>query len=199
MVDHKKYIEFKKKQLKERLEQLYDKLDFLVDEQAFYHPYGRDEDEINQRISETYEEINQIHGEIHLIDKDLVASSEIVDIYLEEGSIEKGYGYFAIFLHGTSTRIGHVRLNSRPDNCYGNIGYGLGEGYRGHRFMLQSLELLKETMLKMKIIKPILTVEPDNMASVRTIQNFGGVLIRENSDYDTYEVDLMKDETAKKK
>lgn len=197
-MDSKKYIELRKRKLEEELEQLYKKLDAFIDEQAFYRSYGRDVG-IGQKISETYEEISKIRGEIHLIDKDPVASNEIIDIYLEEGSIEKGYGYFAIFLHGTSTKIGHVRLNNKPDNQFGNIGYGLDEEYRGHRFMLQSLEILKETMLKMKIIKPILTVEPNNKASVRTIQNFGGVLISKNSYYDTYEVDLESDEISKKK
>lgn len=113
--------------------------------------------------------------------------------------MNKGYGNFEIFLHGTPTKIGHVRLNRDTDKVFGNIGYGLDEEYRGHHFMLQSLDLLKDTMLKMKIVKLIITVEPDNEASIKTIQAFGGVLTENHDWYDTYEVDLTKKESAKKR
>lgn len=58
-------------------------------------------------------------------------------------------------------------------------------------------------MLKMRIIKPIITVEPDNLASVKTIQAFGGVLVQKHNNkelyYDTYEVDLLGKQEPKKR
>lgn len=133
-----------------------------------------------------------------------VASNEILDIYLDYGSINRGYGNFEIFLHATSTKIGHIRLNTdvfREE--LGNIGYSLFEEYRGQHFMLQSLELLKDTMLKMKIVKPIITVKPQNLVSVKTIEAFGGILVQKHNDkelyYDTYEVDLLEKEEEKRR
>lgn len=155
--------------------------------------------EIHQEIEQIYQEMDKIHEEISLI-RPLVSSNEILDIYLNDGGIKKGYGNFDVFLHGTSTKIGHVRLNRDTDKVFGNIGYGLDEEYRGHHFMLQSLNLLKDTMLKMKIVKPIITVEPDNLASVKTIQAFGGILTEKNNGwYDTYEVDLTEKQSPKKR
>jgi len=136
------------------------------------------------------------------VSESLVSHLPIVVINPIPGQEEEN-AEFGIFLHGTALRIGRVTLRSNVYNTLGNVGYGLDEEYRGHRFMLQSLELLKETMIKMKIPKPIFTVEPDNEPSIHTIQNFGGVLIQphdgKNLWYDTYEVDLMKEETPKRK
>lgn len=180
---------------KKKLEKLQKELEILIDKER----------EISHKINQVFCEIDRARSEIHLLENNPVASNETLDIYLEEGSIEEESASFGIYLHGTSTRIGRVSLRS---NFYeslwlGNVGYGLDEEYQGHRFMLQSLELLKETMIRMKIYKPVITVEPNNEPSIHTIQNFGGVLIQPHDGkkiwYDTYEVDLMADETPKKK
>lgn len=161
------------------------------------------ERELSDKIHQTFHEIDRVCGEIHLLENNSIASNEKLDIYLEAGSIEEENGEFGIYLHGISTRIGCVSLRSNFYKLLGNVGYGLDEEYRGHRFMLQSLELLRKTMIQMKIYKPIITVESDNEPSIHTIQNFGGVLIQPHDGkeiwYDTYEVDLMTNKTSKKK
>lgn len=190
---------------KAKLEELQEKLDALFEkEREIYYSESDSLDkriEIRQEIEQVYQEKNRVYEEIFLLENQPVASNEILDIYPYDGDIKKDYGNFAIFLHGTSTRIGHVRLNRVTDKVFGNIGYGLDEEYRGHHFMLQSLNLLKDSMLKMKIVKPIITVEPDNLASVKTIQAFGGILTEGHQEYnryyDTYEVDLTDYESGK--
>lgn len=187
---------------KKKLEKLQKELEILIDKER--RVYDRNEErEISHKINQVFCEIDRARSEIHLLENNPVASNETIDIYLEEGSIEEESAYFGIYLHGTSTRIGRVSLRGDFYRSLGNIGYGLDEEYRGHRFMLQSLELLKETMIRMKIYKPVITVEPNNEPSIHTIQNFGGVLIQPHDGkkiwYDTYEVDLMADETPKKK
>lgn len=199
-------LELKKEKLEEKLEELQEKLDVLYEKKweiDYYNPDSLNKEmEIHQEIEQVFQEMDRIHEEISLI-RPLVASDEILDIYLNNGGIKKGYGNFDVFIHGTSTKIGHVRLNRDNNKVYGNVGYGLDEEYRGHHFMLQSLDLLKDTMLKMKIVKPIITVEPDNLASVKTIQAFGGILTEDHQEYnryyDTYEVDLTGKESPKKR
>ena len=206
-------LEFKKKDLESKkyeLEQLCEELKNLIaTKEEFYYwenkqrKIQRKIDRVTREINRIRSEIDRINVEIYVLENNPVVSNENLDIYLREGNIEDGYGFFEIFLHGTSTKIGRVTLYTYPMNAYGNVGYGLEEEYRGHRFMLQSLEILKETMIKMKIFKPIFTVEPDNLPSVHTIRNFGGTLIKDHQEYntwyDTYEVDLMAEKPSKKK
>lgn len=189
---------------KKKLEKLQKELEILIDKER--RTYDRNEErEISHKINQVFCEIDRARSEIHLLENNPVASNETLDIYLEEGSIEEKIASFGIYLHGTSTRIGRVSLRSDfyESLWLGNVGYGLDEEYQGHRFMLQSLELLKETMIRMKIYKPVITVEPNNEPSIHTIKNFGGVLIQPHDGkkiwYDTYEVDLMADEAPKKK
>ena len=155
--------------------------------------------EIDQKVKELFYRLDLIRGEIRFLEKNPIVSNEKLDIYFDHGSIENGYGIFEIHLHRSPTRIGYVRLIREPNNSFGNISYELDKKYRGHRFILQSLELLKVTMLKMKIVKPIITVEPENLASVKTIQAFGGVLTEKHDWYDTYEVDLLEKQETKKR
>lgn len=140
--------------------------------------------------------------EMYFLEHSPLISNTNIDLYLESGSIEDDYVEFNIFLHETHTKIGHVTVNKVKDEVFGNIGYGLYEEYRGHHFMLQSLELLKDTMLKTKLVKPIITVVPNNLASVKTIQDFGGYLVKEHNNkeryYDTYEVNLLEQQEPKK-
>ena len=183
----------KMEELKELEEQL-----SLLQNTSFSSSDNRQE--IDNKIGKLFSKIDLVRGEIRFLEGNPVVSNEKLDIYFDNGSMEDGYGIFEIHLHGTSNRIGYVRLIREPHNSFGNISYALDGKYRGHHFMLQSLDLLKDTMLKMKIVKPIITVEPDNLASVKTIQAFGGILTEKNNGwYDTYEVDLTEKQSPKKR
>lgn len=182
----------KRKELKELEEQL-----SLLQNTPFSG--SNKQQEIDNKIRNLFSKIDLVRGEIRFLEGNPIVSNEKLDIYLDNGSIENGCGIFEIHLHGTPNRIGYVRLIRDPHNSFGNISYALDEKYRGHHFMLQSLDLLKDTMLKMKIVKPIITVEPDNEASIKTIQAFGGVLTENNGWYDTYEVDLTEKQSPKKR
>lgn len=202
--------ENKKKELQEKeeeLENLITKFHILNDTIYDISPYNPDfqkkRQKYREKITKILTTIDLLKNEIYFLKHNPVVSNAKLDLYLGRGSIEEGYVEFDVFLHATSVKIGHVRLNKENDNVFGNIGYGLDKEYRGHHFMLQSLELLKDIMLKMRIIKPIITVEPDNLASVKTIQAFGGVLVQKHNNkelyYDTYEVDLLEKQEPKKR
>ena len=68
--------------------------------------------------------------------------------------------------------------------------------------MIQSLELLKSPLIERNIINPILTTFPDNLASIKTIERFGGKLIEEANNshyYNIYQADLSNTTETKKR
>ncbi|MFA5596620.1 MAG: GNAT family N-acetyltransferase [Pusillimonas sp.] len=70
-------------------------------------------------------------------------------------------------------RIGH------NDKTYvgGNIGYSVQEQYRGNRYALKACELLFKQAKKHNMDHLIITCDPDNLASVKTIERAGGQFI----------------------
>lgn len=84
--------------------------------------------------------------------------------------------YFDIcLLDGTS--IGHCDLRiGHNDKTYigGNIGYGIDEEYRGHRYATKACKLLFKQAKKHDLDYLIITCVPDNIASARTCELAGG-------------------------
>lgn len=87
--------------------------------------------------------------------------------------------YFDICLpDGTS--IGHCDLRiGHNDKTYigGNIGYGIDEGYRGHRYAAKACALLFRQARKHGMEYLIITCVPENIASSRTCEIAGGQLL----------------------
>lgn len=117
-----------------------------------------------------------------------------IDLYLDEEAdkVGKVCENYNIALAGEKRFIGHVRVtyDEMSDNFLGNIGYELNREFRGNGYMLQALEILKRPMLESGLERPIITVDPKNRASVRTIEKFGGKKLDKDEWYDSYEVDL---------
>ena len=74
-----------------------------------------------------------------------------------------------------SLRVGHNRLTYFG----GNIGYGIDEPYRGHRYAVRACRLLFSLAVKHDMDYLLITCSVDNPASERTIQLAGGMLIAE--------------------
>jgi tagatose 1,6-diphosphate aldolase len=66
----------------------------------------------------------------------------------------------------------HVRL------CAGHIGYGVSESFRGHGYAFQACRALASFV---RTVSPdvIITADPDNYASLRTIERLGAVFLDE--------------------
>ena len=99
------------------------------------------------------------------------------------GAPERGlvpYYHYRIFVGELDAghinlRVGdtqHVRL------CAGHIGYGISESFRGHGYAYQACRALAPLV---RAISPevIITTDPDNYASVRTIERLGAVFLDE--------------------
>jgi ubiquinone/menaquinone biosynthesis C-methylase UbiE/predicted acetyltransferase len=84
--------------------------------------------------------------------------------------------YFSICLPD-GTKIGQCDLRiGHNDRLYigGNIGYGIGEAYRGHHYAAKACRLLLRQAGKHQLDYVIITCDPANTASSRTCELAGG-------------------------
>ena len=90
---------------------------------------------------------------------------------------------FRIVLHGTAVQIGYcdLRLGMNDILYYaGNIGYRIYTPYRGNHYAKEATELLlhvADQVYDMKRV--IITCSPDNIASVRTLEQIPGYQLLE--------------------
>lgn len=87
--------------------------------------------------------------------------------------------YFDICLMD-GTKIGQCDLRiGQNDKTYigGNIGYGIDEAYRGHRYAAKACLLLFRQARKHGMTYLYVTCDPDNAASARTCELAGGEYI----------------------
>lgn len=87
--------------------------------------------------------------------------------------------YFDICLLD-GTKIGNCDLRiGHNEKTYigGNIGYGIDEAYRGHRYASKACELLFKQAKKHDMDYLIITCDPSNKASSRTCELAGGTYI----------------------
>ena len=87
--------------------------------------------------------------------------------------------YFDICLLD-GTKIGHCDLRiGHNDKTYigGNIGYGIDEPYRGHRYAAKACALLFMQARRHGMDHLYITCDPDNTASSRTCRIAGGEYI----------------------
>ena len=112
-----------------------------------------------------------------------------------EGNPEKNWVpayYFGICL-ADGTRIGQCDLRiGHNDRLYigGNIGYGIDEAYRGHRYAAKACRLLFRQARKHGMDYVIIICDPGNTASARTCELAGGQYLETADipeDHDMYE------------
>jgi len=70
-----------------------------------------------------------------------------------------------------------IRFGMNPYMRYmGNIGYTIYPPYRGHHYAFHATKLLL-SLAKESMNEVIITCNPDNMASIKTIERLGGELL----------------------
>lgn len=154
--------------------------------------------------SEVYEEIFVLKKRITdlkrkiIITKGPTYTNGKLNLYLDDGSIESEEEIYKIALVDTENWIGTIRVTHViHDYLLANIGYELIKEARGNGYMIQALEILRQPLIDKGLSKPVLSVDPENIPSVRTIEKFGGKKINIGDKwFDTYEVDLT-DESHK--
>jgi len=96
----------------------------------------------------------------------------------KEPDNEVDYNY-DINLNGK--KIGHLRLtfgSSRSLYYLGQVGYTIEEKYRGNGYAQKAVRMIMPAAYAAGFERFIITCNPGNAASVKTIENLGGELIR---------------------
>ena len=88
---------------------------------------------------------------------------------------------FEMYLLDTNQKIGAIKLRpkltSELREYGGHIEYEVAKKFRGNNYVARSCVLLFPLMKKLKIDPIIITCDPANIASIKTIEKIGGKLI----------------------
>ena len=130
------------------------------------------------------------YNDFEFIDPGVMIDGEL-ELKLEEASPyypEKGFvpAYKFLMLDtNTKASFGYidlrVGLTKKLKEYGGHIGYQVEETHRGHRYATRSCRLLFPLIRKLGINPVVITCAPDNLASVKTIESLGSVLIETKS------------------
>lgn len=89
--------------------------------------------------------------------------------------------FYDIYLSGTKQRLGKCDLRLKNDGFmyyYGNIGYNILESQRGHHYAYYACKILfKIAKEEFDMQELIITCNPDNDASYKTLKKLKGDLV----------------------
>lgn len=122
-----------------------------------------------------------------MVDGDLELQLVATDPYNPKKGWVPGYR-FAMIRGSTGETVGdidlRVGLTEKLKMLGGHIGYEVYEPYRGHRYATRSCRLLLPFAKALGINPVVLTCDPANIPSVKTIEALGAKLVK------THEVEL---------
>ena len=90
------------------------------------------------------------------------------------------YCYFIVL---GDRRIGSITLRlgfNESILIHGHIGYTIDEGYRGHGYSYYALQLILKLAQDHGYSELLVTCDPHNISSIKSVLKIGGILIREN-------------------
>lgn len=104
---------------------------------------------------------------------DLISDDEIqLKISLKVDSTKQFY--YLIYRKKDNCKIGHcgIRLETNNTNYYiGNIEYEIFEQYRGNNYAEKAVKLLSKVASHYRINHLLITANPENKPSIKTIEN----------------------------
>lgn len=193
-------LETKQEKIKQEINNINLKLNELLKQKGFYR---EEKEKLAKQLCLLYDKNWNIQEEIDFLKRQITYAhpsytNGIIDLYLDFSS--DSVSDYIITLSGSTKEIGNVRINWEDVDMFGNIGCSLYQEYRGNHYMIQALELLKKPMIEKGLTKPHIMIEPGNISSIKSVEQFGGVLIKESDDeqfWNTYEVDLLDSKKSK--
>lgn len=184
-------------ELEGRLSRISAQLNTLY-ENKMYANLDLDEDTIDDLIGKLKEDYIRIVDEIDKVRKADYSDGELDLIINPRKGYEDKDVYYDIRITNTPVYIGEIRVTySNHVKFLGDVGYELKPEHRGKGYMVKALNVLKEPLRERGLNRPKFTVYPSNIASVKTIQKFGGEKIDSTGFYDIYEVNLEEDTDKK--
>lgn len=215
-----KMLSIKRKELKEKerilleeSEEMFLKMDELVDSGKFSDEEIKDkweecyskEDILIEKRKAIKEEITDILKTLYELRKVMDTPSKLegknVDLY--KVGLES-YCY-SICLHGTKEVIGDIKYRGELDEIStlstGNIGYYIAKQYRGNGYVSEALQILSDKLYEEGISTIYIAVKPDNIASRRVAEKFGGKIMQDvSSEFSiVYKCDLNKIKKSNKR
>lgn len=175
---------------KEQLEKAIELMEFQVDNLYYKETPNSDYEweEYFSKRDKLWKQIDELKRKLLFLNGPTVTGKEI-DLYkLGENAS------FEIYLHGTTTCIGTIEYRGRWGGYFGDIGYRIHEPFRGNHYALKALRLIREPILATGETEITITADPDNLASVKTIEAFGGKLIDSSEGVSSYSCNLMEEE-----
>ena len=113
-------------------------------------------------------------------------SGPIVSLKLQ-GFYEKEMGtdlpHYCFFIMLGSHKIGSITLRLGYNDMtmvHGHVGYTIDEGYRGHGYSYYALELIIDLAQEHGYDHLLLTCDPHNMSSIKSVLKAGGILVQES-------------------
>ncbi len=129
-------------------------------------------------------------------------SGETLDLHLigvyEPDNGDLPFYWWNIVLKSNNTAVGKIslRLGHSYHSYYnGNIGYEIDEEYRGHHYALLACQMVLKIAKQHNMDKLYIACDYDNIASSRTIERLGAVLVEEvlpPEDYLYYDKEMVK-------
>ena len=99
------------------------------------------------------------------------------DIYVSGSNLGSNLGSN----QGSNLKVGKCDLRLKNDGFmyyYGNVGYNIKESYRGHHYAYYACKILfKIAKEEFGLKELIITCNPDNDASYKTLKRLGGKLV----------------------
>lgn len=121
--------------------------------------------------------LSKIDNELRIYEKNPDLTDGEIDIYINSNKGDVAFRGI-IFLHNTSLEVGEIEYRGPCDAKWlGDIGYTINEEYRGNNYAYKALELISQIIASKGIDKVSITTNKRNIASVKTIEKFGGVAI----------------------
>lgn len=80
---------------------------------------------------------------------------------------------FSLHLDGVEESVGGIELRLKPNRYGGQVGYAVGEAYRGRGLAARALRLLLPLAREHDIQRLWIACDPANVASRRTCENVG--------------------------
>jgi len=115
-----------------------------------------------------------------LVDNDLELQVKELCPYNPNKGFVPGYKFEMV--HTETKRVMgvidlRVGLTEKLKEFGGHIGYEVSEPYRGHKYAARSFKLLFPLIQRLGINPVVITCDPENTPSVRTIESVGAKLV----------------------
>ncbi len=140
-------------------------------------------------LREKFKVINEkywfLQEKLDYYESSLIASSDELDIKRFGNNIEAMYD---IYLKDQGIKVGHIDYRGyHISNITGDIGYVIDCRFNGHNYAYKALCLLSDYLNRNNINDFYISVFSDNIPSIKTIEKYGGVIIRKDNRISTYQ------------